>query len=330
MDHTIDVPDRERFTRCRRAWDFGSPLRRNLEPVPSGAPAGFGAALRAALAAYYYPAMWAWNRSLVRPIVAQTFTKAMAGTDPAVIAEGVALLEAYAAWAPGVDDFTPVRTTDELRVVVGAPGRPGEGLLAPDGGGIHLQATVDLVATDEHDRLWIVEHRLVEPGSDWAGAEVLALDSRAGTLCWVAEEQYVARVAGVLFTEIRRGRPAGADGAGTGTAPEFRRTRVRKQPKELRQLRRQAAAELVAMLDPAVVLYPTPTPANCGACAFKAPCLAMSAGDDPEPILAGGYRTAVPFTIPLPERTGSLGPQRVIGWKTAGPGRSSLDDIPAR
>lgn len=323
MDHVIQLPDREQFVRCRRAWDFGSPLRRNLEPVPPEEPPDLAAGLRAALAAYYFPAMWAWDRSLVHPIVLQTFTKTMEGAEPAVIAAGAQLLDAYRGWAPEVDDFTPVRTTDELSVVVGAPGRPGEGLLAADGGGIHLHATADLVATDEHDRLWIVEHRFVEPRSPWADPDLLALDSRAGTLCWVAEEAYVARVAGVLFNEVRLAGPAPA-------GPGFRRTRVRKQPRELRQLRRQAATELVAMLDPAVVLYPTPTPANCSACPFRRPCLAMSAGEDVEPVLAAGYRTKVPFTIPLPERTGSLGPQRVIGWKTAGPGPSSLDDIPSR
>ncbi|MGH2717135.1 MAG: hypothetical protein ACRDJU_00960, partial [Actinomycetota bacterium] len=143
-------------------------------------------------------------------------------------------------------------------------------------------------------------------------------------VCWAAADQYVARVAGVVFNEIRLASPD----AGSVHPPEFRRTRVRKRPKELRQLRRQAAQEFLEMVDPAVVPYPAPSPANCGPCPFRAPCLAMSAGEDLEPVLAGGYRTKVPYTIPLPERTGSLGPQRVIGWKTAGPGPSSLDDIP--
>jgi hypothetical protein len=316
VDHVIELADRELFKRCRRAWDLASPVRRNLEPVPAPGP-GLTGALRAALAAYYYPAMWAWNRQLVCPIARQTFSKAL-GAAPAAadLAAGAAILDAYFAWAPGVDHFTAVRASEEFRIVVTDPSRPGEGLTAPDGGAVHLHGTVELVVSDEHSRLWVVEHRLLDGDAGWTDPEVLALDDRAGTLCWALEDFSVARVSGVIFNEVR-----------LGAEPAFRRTAVRTPPRQLRQLRRQAAAEFLAMLDPGVACYPTPSPANCGPCPFRAPCLAISAGDDPEPLLAAGYRRRVPAAIPLPERTGSLGPQRVLGWKTRGPGASSLDAI---
>ena len=74
------------------------------------------------------------------------------------------------------------------------------------------------------------------------------------------------------------------------------------------------------MVDADVRVYPSPSPALCGACPFTAPCVALSAGEDPGPVLEAAFRKRVPETIPLTPRTGSLGPQRVYGWKTKGPG----------
>jgi hypothetical protein len=67
-------------------------------------------------------------------------------------------------------------------------------------------------------------------------------------------------------------------------------------------------------------VYPSPSPALCSVCRFTAPCLALSAGEDPRPVLEASFRVHVPDTIATPPRTGSLGPQRVYGWKTKGPG----------
>lgn len=57
---------------------------------------------------------------------------------------------------------------------------------------------------------------------------------------------------------------------------------------------------------------------------FRQPCLAMSAGTDADALLAAAFQPYVAPSIPLPERTGSCGPQRVHGWQTRGPGPSTL------
>lgn len=327
VEHVVEVADRTRFKACRRAWDLGATRRRNLEPVEPAPGTTLEAALRAGLAAYYYPAMWAWNRELVRPIAVQSFTKALAGAAAAPDDEdrGLRALADYFAWAPGEDaSLTALRVGDEVNVVVPDPDRSGAGLPGPDGGGIRMHGVLDVLAGDDHGRLWVIEHRItgLAPPSPpeaprWCDPEVLRLDDRAGALCWAAGLAHDATVAGVLFNEIW-----------VGPRPAFRRTRVRVPPRELAQLRRQAAGELGAMLDPGIPVYPTPSPQTCGACAFRGPCEAIQEGADPTALLAAGFRRRAPAVIPLPERTGSLGPQRVVGWKTRGPGTSSLDTIP--
>lgn len=57
MDYRITAEDRAAFKRCRRQWDLASPSRRDLEPA-ADPPPDVAAALRDALAVYYYPGTW--------------------------------------------------------------------------------------------------------------------------------------------------------------------------------------------------------------------------------------------------------------------------------
>lgn len=323
MDHVVELEDALTFHRCRRAWDLGAGTRQNLEPREQLRPFDLGVALRAGLAAWYFPAMWAWQRSLVRPIALDSFATSMHrqrgdAADPAAfpegewaeaLARGREILEEYLDWAPTVDDFTTVRVGAGFDVVVPDPDQAGAGLVAAGGGGVRLKGGMDLLVSDEHHRLWLVEHRMVERA--WPDRDTLALGYRAGVACWAVERQYDARVGGVFFNELR---------LGPGPGNRFRRTRVRKTPTELRRLRQQFARVAGEMTDPALPVYPDPSPEHCAGCAFVAPCLAMGAGEDATAILAERYRARVPEEIPLPPRTGSPGPQRVYGWKTKGPG----------
>ena len=347
MDHVVELEDAETFHRCRRAWDLGAAPRQNLEPIEPPRPIDVPRAMGDGLTAWYFPAMRGWDRSLVRPIAIEAFHKSMraqhdelAGrpTDGTVgileeewasaTERGARALERYFDWAPGVDDFSAVRVTTEFNVVVPDPGQAGAGLIAADGGAVRFRGRIELLVVDEHQRLWLVEHRIVD--GEWADPDTLALDHRSACLCWALEGQYDAPLAGVIINELRLepGSPAPARagpsrrGVTVTADPDgwFRRTRIRKAPKEVRRLRRQFAAAALEMFDPALPIYPDPSPEHCGPCAFVAPCLAMSAGEDPGPLLEASYRHPVPEVIELPPRTGSCGPQRVYGWKTKGPG----------
>src|SRR5207302_893650 len=76
----------------------------------------------------------------------------------------------------------------------------------------------------------------------------------------------------------------------------FRRTRIPRSRAALDDLGRRLATEAVEMLDPALTLYPAPAPEHCGACDFRAPCLALNEGADAEAVLAAGYRPRPPET----------------------------------
>ncbi|MGI8678294.1 MAG: hypothetical protein ACR2LX_06320 [Jatrophihabitans sp.] len=74
------------------------------------------------------------------------------------------------------------------------------------------------------------------------------------------------------------------------TAGILRRTRIRRSREEVETSRQQVGAEVLAMLDPALAVYPAPSPAHCARCLFVAPCLTMSEGGDPALDLASRYR----------------------------------------
>src|SRR5438093_13623716 len=78
MATVLTTSDLRSFKRCRRAWDFGSPSRRNLAPNEVERPFELDTAVRDALAVYYYPGMWNWPRKVVEPIALGKFAESMA------------------------------------------------------------------------------------------------------------------------------------------------------------------------------------------------------------------------------------------------------------
>jgi hypothetical protein len=74
------------------------------------------------------------------------------------------------------------------------------------------------------------------------------------------------------------------------TGEWFRRTYVRRSRASIRATGLQVSALAAEVSDPALRIYPNPSPAACGACLFRAPCLAMNEGLDPAPVLEAGYR----------------------------------------
>lgn len=330
MAYRIRASDRTAFKRCRRAWDLGSRNRQNFEPSPAQGSVDLEQALRAALAVYYFPGMWEWNRAIVQPLVHQALEQSVHGqwegesdhTAQEVLDRGHALLDAYAAWAPTVDHFTPVRIETDFEVTIPDPASQGDGLLTPDGEPIHYTDRVDLLVIDENDAYWAVQHRLV-PGH-WADDDALQLDERTIVWCWAWPLFYLGmNVAGTIYNEIRAdpGEPGTVVPphpsqrpmrhrrmyARTAAVPRermsaegtdgFRRTRIPRSAAELAMAGTHLAAEARAATSMDLEIYPTPAPEICAQCSYSAPCLVLNEGGDAETELARSYRQRAPEEI---------------------------------
>lgn len=258
----ITASDRAAFKRCRRRWDLGARARGGLEPVGT-VPAARNRA-REALAVHYFPGMWSWDRTIVRPLVLQA-----AGPSAPFV-------ERYVDWAEALDDFEPLRV--ELDVDARVPDPSGDGdMAAPDGRAVHYRDRVHAQVVDGDGAHWLLVHRF----GPWTDPALLRLDDAAVTAVWAWETCFLdAEIVGVLYNELS---PEG----------RFRRTRLRLARSGVAQAGRQLSLEAAEMVDPGVPIFPTPA-ADCPGCAFVAPCLAMQDGHDPEELLARDYRPRPP------------------------------------
>jgi hypothetical protein len=250
---------------------------------------------------------------------------------------GTRLLKRYFRWAPTVDRFSPIRVNTDFYVTLEDPQTPEKDLVSRDGKRLLYTGTIDMLVVDPHDAYWLVNHRLT--AGDWSDADLLVLDDVYSSYCWAWERFFLGMtIAGVQYNELRIDvpeeadrtqapdeRPAGGAHIG-GVAPvrrmylqpsvvpseiqqrqegAFRRTLIPRSPKELGVLRAQMAAEALELSDPAVRAYPTPSPANCGKCPFRAPCLLVNEGEDPGGILASAFRPRPPVEEGTEPRIGS-------------------------
>lgn len=333
MAYRIRASDRAAFKRCRRAWDLGSRNRQNFEPITASGSVDLEQAVRDALAVYYFPGMWEWNRAIVQPLVHQALEKSVLGQSGAdtaddeavrdVLARGHALLDAYAAWAPTVDRFTPIRVQTDFEVNIADPVTPGIDLLTPDGDPIRYTDRVDLLAVDGDDAYWVIQHRLVT--ESWTDDETLQLDERTIAWCWAWPLFYLGmRIVGTMYNEIwaYSGEPGATPAPPLTEQPhvrhrrmyarseavprervraegtdEFRRTCIPRGDAELAAAGADLAAEARAATSHDVQIYPSPAPQVCILCAYTAPCLALNEGGDPEAELDRAYRQRPPEEI---------------------------------
>lgn len=305
--------ERDLFTGCRRAWDFGARERQNWEPAAPPRVFNLAEALRDALAVYYFPGMWSWSRAIVRPLATEGFLKSMArqrGAYEAVrglsaerelcyqdhLAAGKALLEGYFDWAPEQDEnLTPLSVEALFDVTVPDAGQPEQGLLTPLGQGVDYRVRVDLAMVDNAGRNWVVDHRLVV--GPWPEVDLLLLDEQLLNRTWAWERHFLARARGTIHNELRLVGPMAADPdpakgkrvrqVGTAT---FRRTTIRRRRNEIDSVGQRVAAQVLEMSRPDVPCYPSPSPRRCPSCDFRAPCLALQQAEDVTGVLAGHYR----------------------------------------
>lgn len=313
MVYRISPSERTAFKRCRREWDMSARNRRNVEPIPRPGPINLAQALRDALAVYYFPGMWEWDRGIVTPLVHQALDRSLRGqTQPdqqslrEVLDRGHALIDAYTAWAPAVDHFTPVRVNTDFEVNIPDPTTPGAYLVTPDGAEIRYSDRVDLLAIDNDDAYWVIQHRLVT--DSWADHDALQLDERTIAWSWAWPQFYLGmQITGTVYNEVRADagelggsapRPAGRLTAGhrrmyarSGTVAgerldaegtdAFSRTRIRRGEAELAAAGVHLAAEARTATRPNLEIYPSPEPDVCARCAYRPPCLILNEGGDP-------------------------------------------------
>jgi hypothetical protein len=352
LHYVFGPQDRESFVRCRRQWDFAAWERGNWEPRLPSRPAELSTAIRDALDVYYFPGMWDWRPAIVLPLVRKALLDSFDGQrrgylDALGLAElpaeaqaeldadqdrGLGLLEAYFAWAPGVDRFAPSQVRADIDVRIPDPDQPGRDLVSPDGRPVHYRDNADLLAIDAEHRYWLVEHRV--SADPWPNIDVLTLSDRCLAWCWAWEaDRPGMHIEGTIYNEVRLGMasPSGGAPAGPRGLPErrgtvgqtdeayerpwsnparqerpepvyetlveqgssFRRVQVPRRRAEMTAFGLRLAHQAQEMIADHTVPYPSPTPEHCAPCVFRAPCMAKDSGGDVPALLAAGYNQSL-------------------------------------
>lgn len=229
--------DREWFNRCERAWDFGSPVRQNLEPHVPARGLSCESALREALAVYYYPAMWDWQPFVVRPLAHKAFSDSLDQQradlieEPVgsahVVALGAGILDHYFEWAPLVDRFAPLLVATEFQADVVDPNAPSQELVLAGGEAVSYRGRIHLLIVDEDDRYWIMQHRLVN--GPWDDLELLSLDDHLLAAMWGWERFALMPLTGVIVNELRAELPSPNERVAAGLSDRRRLDADRKR-----------------------------------------------------------------------------------------------------
>jgi hypothetical protein len=244
MPVVVTAADRASFKRCRRQWDLGAGMRQHLEPVRQPALPDLDRAIRDALAVYYFPGMWDWDRGVRLPLVGQELERALTrqrqradarnGGWQEALDQGKALLARYIQWAPQADRFAPVLVETDFEVNVLDPAQPDAALITDRREPIRYVGRIDMMAVDEHDAYWIVRHRVVD--AEWPPTDELAADEESLAACWAWEQFYLGMaIAGTIYNELRLP-------AGPASRPAPEPPPPAGQPRRWRHLRWRAAA----------------------------------------------------------------------------------------
>ena len=330
MRTLISSEEMASFRRCRRQWDFGAPARRNLEPIIDDRDPDVSDAIREALAVYYFPGMWDWDRSMVERLALAALPRFLPADSPELDIAG-AILERYFAWAPSVDGFAPIRVTSTYEARVPDVRAPAQGLLDARGMPVDFAGRIDLLVTDESDRYWAVRH-LVSRG-DWTSERVLRIADADLIDAWGWQAAYPGlSIVGTVANELRLDladaapmapRPAPrpheaqhvAGGGGRSipqhqrawvggqqpveettrveTGDAFRRTWIPCSPQDYVVAGLRVGRLAAEMLEPTVPVHPTPAAAHCPACPFLDPCIAMNRALAADEMLATAFRPHV-------------------------------------
>lgn len=224
--YVIRPSDRAMFKRCRRAWDLGSRSRQNYELARSARPFDFEQAMQDALALYYFPGMWAWNREIVLPAVLDGFVKSMEKQRRVCLEAralsneeeeewslecelGQGMLEHYFVWAPTIDRFEPIRVASGFEVNIPDPRRPEQDLTVPGTTPllpIRYRGRCDVLALDGYDAYWVIVHLI--SADAFADLDQLLLDEEGVAACWALQNfDPGMKIAGVIYNELRKAAP---------------------------------------------------------------------------------------------------------------------------
>ncbi len=204
----IRTSDRSTFRRCRRLWGWTSHLRQNLRIRGySATPLWLGTGVHFALEDYHGYNVYGSPAAALR-VYAEACRKAPNYAIPddwkEALELGVAMMEHYIIWLETRDPLPTFIFNGHPQVEVRAevpielPEKFKEFYSA-----LIYRVTLDRVAIDEYERLWIVEYKTAAQ----VRTDHLPTDGQVTAYSWLASVMYGQEIAGVIYQQHRKDIP---------------------------------------------------------------------------------------------------------------------------
>lgn len=315
MDKEVHTSDIRRFKKCRRMWNYASPLRAGYQPAREHLYYTRGRGWHYGMERWYLdakPPELAFATYFKDEIRAQMNRGAQFAAEEIKweLDTGKAVLAMYSAWAREHDDFEVV-AVEETGVV-------------PLTDGITFHYRADQIIR-HRGGLWIHDFKTTKTLPD--DPTFLDYDEQITGYLRALEDVYGEPVPGAVYTYMLVKPPTEPQELKNGglsvakkiyTTPQvywakiqeleldprpyrdflqqlnercvwFKRFEVLKTKKQKEVLWKSHQRVAQEMIDPDVPIYPSPTMMNCQTCAYTAPCYIEGSGGNPIGVLESEY-----------------------------------------
>lgn len=201
----VHTSDRIAFKRCRRKWDLGSYMRRNLTSIRVNDKLWLGTGIHHALSEYYGAernillAFTEWANERIAELQEDN---GLWDEQKSMIQEqvelGLGMLEHYDMWAKEEDPkwFKRVVFTErDFRVPIYKPGTTE--IVG------WYEGRLDGVVEDQYGLYWLLEHKSAAA----VDTAKLPLDEQCTSYLWAAEQLYGIKLEGILYNIMRKKLP---------------------------------------------------------------------------------------------------------------------------
>lgn len=327
-DHILHISGVQQFKACRQAWQWASPLGRNLTPVDKYAPFFIGSLVHHALE-YQYRFGITPEQSIAE-YLAQNCTPAERQSEKILeqADQAAGLLKHYNLWQRHDQtwladaNFEFIANEQPFRVKLWDNSRKR----------IYLAGVFDGVVQSKHNGLYYL-WEIKTTRSIIEREKQLQLDSQADAYTNAAQRMLGVKISGIVYTLIRKKVPEAPKALKDGTLSQsasqdtsaewylayarnyhagasnvflsetygaflntllaqenkfFRRVVVNRSQYELADSWTQLQQVAREMIDPRTSIYLNESHA-CNYCLFRAPCIAKRSGRDYEAILGSSY-----------------------------------------
>ena len=220
----IHTSDRYFFRRCRRRWNWSSPIKgHNLETKDSSiGPLWLGSGFHFALEDYHGYQRFNHPTEAFEAYV-KAFRRAQLPDDWEELTElGLSMLSYYAdIWLPKREHFATLVLPDGSPAVEVSWSIPI--MYTAEGREVHYVGTFDRVVVDSEGRLWVEDYKTAARFD----AASLETDAQISAYTWAARQLYGPRVEGVLWIQFLKKQAKGPPVLQSG---EFSQNKLQSTP----------------------------------------------------------------------------------------------------